>query len=562
MNSIRVFFILVTLLFLTMTHLSANASNFKVIVGIDEDYPPYEFVNEKGEADGLLVELTKAISEVMGFEVEFRMGDWQDMVNEMKAGRIDILQGVSWSEERAEKFSFTPASTMINHAIFARKGTHAVRSLEELSGKEVIVHEGGIMQGYLLNMDKPPILTLVGTPDDTLRLLASGQHDYAVVALLPGMYIIKKHRLDNLIPVAKSVAVFKFGYASLKDNQEIISRFSEGLAILKHTGEFEKINSRWLGVIDSGAISWPTLLRYMMFTSFVMFIVLSSIILWSYSLKRKVASKTASLSQALDELQANQLQLMQADKMAALGVLVSGVAHEINNPNGLILLNTPIVQRAFFDIAHILDDYYEKNGDFLVGGIRYSRMKSEIPEILEDIHGSALRIKRIVNDLKDFARRDDTGTKEVVELNECLRTAIRLIEPEIKKSTDNFSVIFTPYPANVFGNSQRIEQVIVNMLLNACQALITREQKISAVVSSENGQLILEIEDGGKGISKDDMSHIAEPFFTTKRDSGGTGLGVAVSDSIMKEHNGSISFVSEQGKGTKVILCFQEYSEV
>lgn len=562
MKNTRIFFIIFTCLFLIAPFSAPHAAELKVIVGMDEDYPPYEFMNERGEPDGLLVDLTKAVSDVMGLDVEFRMGDWQEMVNELRAGRIDILQGTSWSAARAEEFDFAPSTTMINHAIFARRGSPSVRTLDELAGKEVIVHEGGIMHDYFLTLEHPPILTLVGTPDDALRLLASGMHDYAVAALLPGMHIIKKHRLDNLIPVSKSVAVFKFGYASMKNNPEVISRFSEGLAILKHTGEFEQINSRWLGVIGGGSISWSTLLRYMMLTSLLMLVVFGSILLWSYSLKRKVFERTESLTKALNELQDNQRQLMQADKMAALGVLVSGVAHEINNPNGLILLNTPIIQRAFFDITHILDEYYEKNGDFFIGGIRYSRMKSEIPEILEDVHGSALRIKRIVNELKHFARRDDTESKDIFDLNDSLRTALRLIEPEIKKSTDNFSVAYTQYPSYIYGNSQRIEQVIVNLLLNACQALTSREQKICAAITTENGQVLLSVTDGGMGISAEDMPHISEPFYTTKRDSGGTGLGLSVSDGIMKEHGGSLSFVSEYGRGTKATLCFKEYTEV
>ena len=189
-------------------------------------------------------------------------------------------------------------------------------------------------------------------------------------------------------------------------------------------------------------------------------------------------------------------------------------------------------------------------------------MRSEIPEILEDVHGSALRIKRIVNDLKDFARRDDADCKEVFDLNECLRTALRLIEPEIKKTTDHFSVTYAPFPTYIYGNSHRIEQVIVNLLLNACQALTSREQGISIEITMDKDQILLYVEDGGRGISEFDLPHITDPFYTTKRDSGGTGLGLSVSDGIMKDHGGSLSFISKYGKGTKAILYFQEYREV
>jgi len=139
-------------------------------------------------------------------------------------------------------------------------------------------------------------------------------------------------------------------------------------------------------------------------------------------------------------LRRNQQQLVQADKLAALGVLVSGVAHEINNPTGLILLDVPILKRSFGDTERILAEHYETQGDFSVGGLPYTEMRHEIPRILDEMQDGAKRIKRIVNDLKDFARRDDTADKVPLDLNSVVRTALRLVDPTIRKATNRLVV--------------------------------------------------------------------------------------------------------------------------
>jgi signal transduction histidine kinase len=262
------------------------------------------------------------------------------------------------------------------------------------------------------------------------------------------------------------------------------------------------------------------------------------------------------LEKAMEELKMRQQQLIQADKMSSLGVLVSGVAHEINNPNSLILLNISQLQRAWIDIAATLEERFQQTGDFQIDGSNYSEMREEPDEMMRDIRDGATRIKGIVDDLKDFARCDDTGFMESVDLNEVTIAALRLVENSSNNATDQFSIQLEENLPQFTGNRQRIEQVVVNLIINASQALERAEQRIflRTFLSAEKGELVLEVEDEGRGILQKHLSMLADPFFTTRRDIGGTGLGLSISTGIAKEHGGRIEFDSTPEVGTLVRL--------
>src|SRR5512133_2482739 len=535
-----------------------------VRVGGDRDYPPYEFIDKDGQPSGYNVELTRAIANVMGMKVEFRLGGWSEMRAALQSGKIDVLQGMSYSEERLSEVDFSLPHTVVNHAVFARRDSPNVNSLAELEGKTVAVHRSGIMHDYLVRSGFRGRLILTDTPADAMRQLAAGRTDFAIVAIVPGMYLIRELKLTNLIPVVRNVATHRYCYAVDKGNMELLSRFNEGLAILKKTGQYEKIYNRWLGVLEPEHVDLRTIVKYAAVVVVPLVLLLSGFALWSRTLHGQVALRTADLTREIaerkhaeEELRLNQQQLVQADKLAALGGLVSGVAHEINNPTGLILLDVPILKRAQADTARILQRHYDAEGDFSIGGLPYSEMREGIPRILDEMQEGAQRIKRIVNDLKDFARRDDLADKTGLDLNAVVRTALRLVDPTIRKATNHLRVEYAEQLPLVWGNSQRIEQVVVNLILNACQALPDAERGISITTRYNHSTLhvLLIVRDEGVGIAAEHLSRLTDPFFTTKRESGGTGLGLSVSDGIVKDHGGQLAFDSSPGTGTTVTLA-------
>nr|WP_308936471.1 transporter substrate-binding domain-containing protein [Geobacter sp. SVR] len=541
----------------------APSAKRTIVVGGDPDYPPYEFLDKNGQPAGYNVDLTRAIADVMGMKVEFRFGGWSEMRAALQDGSLDILQGISYSDDRSHSIDFSPPHNIVYHAVFARRDTPPVRSLEELRGKQVIVFKGGIMHDLLVKMGYGPNLTLTATPADALRMLASGQREYAVVAILPGMYLIRELHLTNLVPVAKGVVSQRYCYGVRKGNAELLARFSEGLAILMKTGQYQAIYDKWLGVQEPQRVSWDRVVRYGLIVLVPLFLILIGTVVWSRALQRRVALRTEELARevqerkrALEELRSHQDRLVQADKMASLGILVSGVAHEINNPNGLILLNLPILREVYADAGELLEARYREQGDFLLGGLSYARMRQEVPLMLEEMSEGAKRIKRIVEDLKDFARRDDAVRREPFDLNAVVQAAVRLVEPSIRRATTRFNAEYDEHLSTMCGNAQRIEQVVVNLIINACQALPDTGRSISLRTACDPLTLSasLTVRDEGTGISPEHLPHLTDPFFTTKRETGGTGLGLSISAGIVKEHGGTLTFECPPGGGTIVTL--------
>jgi polar amino acid transport system substrate-binding protein len=541
-----------------------SAGRPTVVVGGDFNYPPYEFIDKKGMPAGFNVELTRAIAEVMGLNVEIRLGPWSEMRQALEQGGVDAVQGMAFSSERTAEVEFSTPHALLYQSIWIRRDDRRIRTLDDLRGKTVIVMRNSIMQDYMRGFDPAAKLILTDTLADALRLLNDGKYDCALVSKLTGKYLEKELGLKRIIPVAQPIISQPYGYAVKKGNLELLGKFNEGLAILKRTGQLKEIRSRWLGVLEPQPVSWARAGRYVALVAVPLLLILVGTVVWSRTLQKQVAQRTRELARevaekqsALEKLRLHQDQLVQADKMASLGILVAGVAHEINNPNGLILLNLPRFEEAFRRSLPILEEYYRENGDFSLGWHNFSRLREELPLMLTDTQDAAKRIKRIVSELKDFSRRDNAELTDIIDINVAVQAAVRLVDNAVVKSSHRLSARYGELLPAIRGNSQRVEQVVVNLLLNACQALEGQGKQIAIATSfdPERQVVLLTVRDEGRGIAALDLTRLTDPFFTTKREEGGTGLGLSVSAGIVKEHGGSLSFDSLPGQGTTVTLA-------
>lgn len=267
--------------------------------------------------------------------------------------------------------------------------------------------------------------------------------------------------------------------------------------------------------------------------------------------------------EAEERLRLQQQQLLQADRMVSLGMLVAGVAHEINNPNSIVLLNTPLLQRAWQSIAPICERHYEEQGDFLLAGLKYSEMRREIPKMFDELLEASGRIRAIVQDLKDYARKEPGRYSELVDLNEVVAAAVRLTAARTSRATEHFTFLPGAGLPKIRGHAQRLSQVVVNLIHNSCDALPDSGAAIavSTFFDAVSSMVRVRVEDEGCGIAPEHLVQVTDPFFTTRRSEGGTGLGLSVSAGIITEHGGELRFESQVGRGTVATASFAAVSE-
>jgi PAS domain S-box-containing protein len=261
-------------------------------------------------------------------------------------------------------------------------------------------------------------------------------------------------------------------------------------------------------------------------------------------------------------------QLIQSDRLASLGQLVSGIAHEINNPNTFIRGNIGIIAEAMETILPMLDDHAEKNTDFKIARLSYGYFRKNIPILLSDMQNGADRIMNIVSDLRKFARRDEGRLNEDVDFNLVIESSLRLVHNQVKR-TANINLDLAEKIPTIKGNVQKLEQVMVNIIINASHAI---EQKNNGEMGNiyiktflyNNNTLHVHIKDDGTGMTNDVKKRIFDPFFTTKKARQGTGLGLSIAYGIIEEHGGMISVDSWPGEGSefKIVLPYQRLEDV
>jgi signal transduction histidine kinase len=278
----------------------------------------------------------------------------------------------------------------------------------------------------------------------------------------------------------------------------------------------------------------------------------TTIKLYTDNLEQMVEERTRQLNASLKE------QLTQANRLVTLGTLVAGVAHEINNPNNSILLTSSTLEEMWKELTPIFNAYVREHGDFSIGGYTYSEFSVEVPQIFGRIINNSRRIKHIVEDLKNYSKKDSIEMADGLDINATVSDSISIIENEIKKYTHHFSVEYGHDIPRISGIHRRLEQVFVNLIQNACQALRSPDEAVAVatIYEPEQKKIIVSIRDDGLGMSLETQRNLYKSFYTTKQKTGGTGLGLAVSLRIIQNHDGKLEIESEEGKGTtaRVIL--------
>jgi two-component system, NtrC family, sensor kinase len=253
----------------------------------------------------------------------------------------------------------------------------------------------------------------------------------------------------------------------------------------------------------------------------------------------------------IEKLEEAQNQLLQSEKLASIGQLAAGVAHEINNPVGFVNSNFGALERYVLDLFRVIDALDGPdalaNAQAIRQQIDYAFLKEDIVALFKESKDGLDRVKRIVQDLRDFSRIDSAQSWQKANLQTCLDTTLNVATNEIKHKAEVVKA-YGEIP-EVDCLPSQLNQVFLNLMVNAAQAMNTRGT-LTLATGCENDGVWVSISDTGSGIAPENLKRIFDPFFTTKPVGKGTGLGLSVSYNIIAKHNGRIEVESELGKGT------------
>jgi len=254
---------------------------------------------------------------------------------------------------------------------------------------------------------------------------------------------------------------------------------------------------------------------------------------------------TIELTATLKELRETQAQIAQSEKMAAVGQLVAGVAHEVNNTTNFITGALPPLEKRLAELVFLLDNIEADGPPELE---KAEELKQTIDLLLGNIREGARRTCKIVTDLKKFSRLDD-DLSQPVDINDGLETTLSLVTPEYKYKMEVICEFSADLPV-VYGSQGQLNQVFINIIINAFQAQPNTGRLLIRTFSRQDNVHIL-FKDDGPGIPPEIKNRVFEPFFTTKEVGVGTGLGLSVSFGIINKHRGRILVRSEPGQGAE-----------
>lgn len=246
-------------------------------------------------------------------------------------------------------------------------------------------------------------------------------------------------------------------------------------------------------------------------------------------------------------------QIIQSEKLASLGVLVSSVAHEINNPNSFVSFNIPILRDYIDNMIPILDAYVASHPEFELCNLTYPEFRQDIFKLLGNIENGSSRISAFVANLQDYSQDKGKMTSIRVELKDVIERVLTICHSKIKKCAKSFVKNFPEEIPPIYTEPFILEQILINFLINACQAQDKEDSWIKINVTIDHGEretIGIEVSDNGCGMDERTQLKIFDPFFTTKSPKEGTGLGLYVSHALAKRLEGRIDIESEPGMGS------------
>lgn len=521
--------------------LACGAPPRTIVVGCDEAYPPYEYRDATGLAEGFNVDLIRQLAKEAGLPVEFRTGEFWKMREEFEAGRLDALAGWGHTPERASRYLFAVPHAVFTWSVFVRRDGPAIRSEADLTGRTVLAQKGDLIADTLATGTGRVIIA--PAPDDVLRDLAAGKADGAVLNTGVGLFFLKQTGIRGVTRAGPPFHPVKYGIVLHRGDDELLARLNEALFVVRESGKYLEIYEKHLGAIEPRNLTFAEAIRRALVVLVPVVALLLAALAWSWSLKRQVRLRTTDLARELAERQRAEdevrklneglesrvrertMQLEEANR--DLEAFSASVSHD---------LRTPL--RTIDGFGHVLlEDCGERLGE---------EGRQPIARILE----ATERMARLIESLLKLSRENRCPLRrEPVDLTALARSVLhelrqqdpaRVVESRVE---EGLAAVADP---------GLLRSVLENLLSNAWKFTAkTPAARIELLreVDSE-GKTVYCVRDNGAGFDASRSERLFEVFQRLHgREFEGTGIGLAIVRKIVQRHGGRVWATGAVGSG-------------
>ncbi len=271
----------------------AESPRQAIVVGGDNDYPPYEFNDAQGRPTGFNVELIRAVGETIGLQVEVRLGAWNEVRAQLEAGKLDAIAGMYYSPVRAGNVDFSVPHNRVSAGLFVRDGS-PIGTFAQARNREIIVQKGDIMHDILVEQKFTDRLVFVENPRQALQLLAAGRHDAALLSSkVQGLYLLNRLQLPSLRALDTPLPTRAYCFAVQKNDAELLGRLNEGLNMVNNRGTYRQLYEKWFGIYERKTF-WQSSKAFFL-PLIVLFLLLAVLSALVWFLRRQVKKQTRKL---------------------------------------------------------------------------------------------------------------------------------------------------------------------------------------------------------------------------------------------------------------------------
>jgi ABC-type amino acid transport substrate-binding protein len=514
----RAIYALLLLVFSPLSH----GDDKPLIVGSEQNYPSFALGLTDATADGFTVELWRKVAEESHLNSTIRVLPFHDVLQEFKAGKIDVLINLAQSAERRQFADFTVPHVIVHGAIFVRKGENTIHSETDLKDKHIIVLNADLAHDYALSKGWAKQLVLVDTAEQGFQLLSSGQYDALLLSKLTGKQTLERLNITCIeaLPIQVGFSQ-KFSFAVRKGNAELLAKINEGLALTKVSGVYDELYEKWFGIYEEKALL-PLLLEYLS-PIIGFFLLIMSFSFYRSSVERKHTLRKLKENQAA--LEAAHADLLQFTHIAS---------HHLQEPTRRLVT---FVQRLHTQLT----------------GMPVS--KADIITSLDFIEQSALRQRALVRDIQLYlaAITPLTAVKNVSAMN-IIDKVLRHHEQLIRET--NACVAYENLPSTHIDTPRLYD--IFNILLDNALHYRHPDRTPHIEISGEAraGRVYYRIVDNGIGVPADCRERVFLVFERLQVNSNpeSTGIGLAIVQRIVKSCGGSVNLDETPNGGTTVLF--------